>query len=210
MTSEQYVRNIWHQNKPLIALQKMINLWTSACKWSNRIRRDGSPLMGGVRERRFREMIRRTAHHRAHAEWLVQELYEMGKGVSIALLGAGIEVGPAYWMLLVDGSSARASIEPWRLASPSGVHLYVTDCMITTTLSVCNPPTMILMSSGQPRRMIIWSCTPARFSNIPTIDGTYPTAMEHQARRYVLPGKAQAHLSWIRFRFAVRLWNGKC
>jgi hypothetical protein len=38
--------------------------------------------------------------------------------------------------LIVD-SSCRRKIESWRLAQPSGVHLYVNDCMITSAMSIC-------------------------------------------------------------------------
>ena len=80
MTSNQYIRNIWQKDvDPLTALTEITTLWMSACKWSIQIGK-GTALSGNLRQRRFREMIRRAVHHRAHAEWLVQELYEMKNG----------------------------------------------------------------------------------------------------------------------------------
>jgi hypothetical protein len=38
-----------------------------------------------------------------------------------------------------DVSSTRKRIEPWRLAYPSGVDLYIEDCVIRSHLTVSNP-----------------------------------------------------------------------
>jgi hypothetical protein len=80
MTSNQYIRNIWLNNEPLGAANGVVYLWMSAVNWSVELGRDSSGYSGesgDVRQRRFRQMIRLAAHHRAHAEWLVNELYEL-------------------------------------------------------------------------------------------------------------------------------------
>jgi hypothetical protein len=80
MTSNRYVRNLWHKDDIAAALEAVLSLWARACRWSVRVGGGDIPLSGDLRQRRFREMVRRAVHHRAHAEWLVQELNELRQG----------------------------------------------------------------------------------------------------------------------------------
>jgi hypothetical protein len=80
LTSNQYIRDAWEDTDCMDAFSKIFTLWSTACKWSIHVGQDGAAVRGHRRARVFREMMRRAVHHYAHAEWLVQELYELQNG----------------------------------------------------------------------------------------------------------------------------------
>lgn len=82
ITSNQYIRDRWNEQDFMMAFHHIFTLWSNACNWSIPVGQNGAAVRWGLRQRQFREMMRRAAHHYAHAEWLVQELYEIKNGQS--------------------------------------------------------------------------------------------------------------------------------
>ncbi|KAK2766077.1 neural precursor cell expressed, developmentally down-regulated [Arachnomyces sp. PD_36] len=140
ITSNQYLRNLWDNNDELdMASEKVLNLWGNACRWSVQIGQGTAPVTGDTRQRRFREMVRRAVHHRAHAEWLIQELHV---------------------------KQARKKIEPWRLAQPAGVDLYMNDCMIWSSIDVDSRGVLLYWTAPEDEYMTVYNCTLVQHSDL--------------------------------------------
>ncbi|KAL5610574.1 hypothetical protein FOBRF1_006691 [Fusarium oxysporum] len=139
ITSNQYLRNIWDNNELDVASEKVLSLWDGACRWSVQIGRGSIPETGDVRQRRFREMVRRAVHHRAHAEWLIQELHV---------------------------EQDRKKIEPWRLAQPASTDLYMNDCVIRTNVGLGSDGALLYWTAPEDDYMTLYACTLVQHSDL--------------------------------------------